>query len=289
MTRPEDEEERTVANYILGETLGKGGYSWVKLGRDRVTDHPVALKFMTRADRSWEREQADQVRTEIKSMIRINSDHVMKLYAYNLNAKYPEKNGNTLKTILLVLEFCPGGELFDILFYCNQLEEKLARTYFQQMIQGLEDCHRAGVIHRDIKPQNLLLDSNFQLKITDFGLSYIQKKESASELMTTTYVGTRGYQAPELLSKKSHTKVCDIFSAGVVLFILLTGYPPFEQGTKVDKWYRPIYQENYAKFWKNHKGCGVPDACRSLIEAMLTHKPKNRITIDDIKEHKWFK
>merc|ERR1719189_1322580 len=99
---------------------------------------------MTRADSSWEKEQASQVKTEIKSMIRINSQHVMKLYAYNLNAQYPEKDGTTLSTILLVLEFCPGGELFDILYYSGQLAEKTARTYFRQMIIGLSACHPQG-------------------------------------------------------------------------------------------------------------------------------------------------
>jgi len=288
-TAIEHEEERLVANYLLGETLGKGGYSWVKKGTDKTTGSNVAMKFMARADQSWEKEQANHVRTEIKSMIRINSKHVMKLYAYNLNASYPEKSGKTLKTILLVLEYCPGGELFDILYYCSQLEEKLARTYFKQLIQGLEDCHKAGIVHRDIKPQNLLLDQDYQLKITDFGLSFIQKTKDARELMGTCYVGTRGYQAPELLSKKAYDRSCDIFSAGVVLFILLTGYPPFEQGQKIDKWYRPLYKEQYKTFWLQHKGCGVPVKCQSLIEGMLAYKPKNRITIEDIKEHEWFK
>jgi len=280
---------RLVGNYILGETLGKGGYSWVKKGTDKKTKKVVALKFMTRADSSWEQEQAMQVKTEIKSMIRIASPHVMKLYAYNLNAKYPEKDGKVISTILLVLEYCPGGELFDILYYSGQLAEKTARTYFRQFITGLEACHNAGIIHRDIKPQNLLMDQNYQLKITDFGLSFLLENiHDQEQLMDTFYVGTRGYQPPELLTKRKYTKACDIFSAGVVLFILLTGYPPFDQGHKGDKWFRPLYKGDPAKFWAQHKGCGVSKSCQSLIESMLCYKPDKRITIEQIKQHPWF-
>merc|ERR1719419_1594646 len=172
-----EEQVRKVGQYILGETLGKGGYSWVKKGVDEKTKIPVALKFMMRADKQFLKEQGKQVHTEIKSMIRIDNPHVMKLYAYNLHCKYPEKSGKILNTILLVLEYCPGGELFDILYYTHQLDQVTARTYFIQMLQGLKACHHAGIAHRDIKPQNLLLDSHYQLKITDFGLSFISKEK----------------------------------------------------------------------------------------------------------------
>jgi len=276
-----EQAKRCVGQYEIRETLGKGGYSWVKKGVDNKTGSTVALKFMSRADKSWEKEQADQVRTEIKSMIKIKSKTVMKLFAYNLNCKYPEKNGNTLNTILLVLEYCPGGELFDILYYTQQLDAKTARTYFVQMIEGLQACHDAGIVHRDLKPQNLLMDAKFQLKITDFGLSKLCK-DANTAVMKTHYVGTRGYQAPELLKRKKYGKACDIFSAGVVLFILLTGYPPFEQAVKSDKWYVPLAQKNPDLFWKQHKGCGVKADARELITQMLAYHPSDRIDIDHI-------
>jgi len=276
-----EEEKRCVGQYEIKETLGKGGYSWVKKGVDNKTGTIVALKFMSRADKSWEKEQADQVRTEIKSMIKIKSKNVMKLFAYNLNCIYPERNGDTLNTILLVLEFCPGGELFDILYYTQQLDDKTARTYFLQMMDGLQACHDAGIVHRDLKPQNLLMDAKYQLKITDFGLSKLCK-DANTAVMKTHYVGTRGYQAPELLKRKRYGKACDIFSAGVVLFILLTGYPPFEQAAKGDKWYLPLVQKNPDKFWSQHKGCGVKPDAQELITEMLAYHPRDRIEIDNI-------
>jgi len=276
-----EQAKRCVGQYEIRETLGKGGYSWVKKGVDSKSGSTVALKFMARADKTWEKEQASQVRTEIKSMIQVKSEYVMKLFAYNLNCKYPVKTGEDINTILLVLEFCPGGELFDILYYTQQLDAKTARTYFIQMMKGLQACHDAGIVHRDLKPQNLLLDGNYQLKITDFGLSKLCK-DTNTAIMKTHYVGTRGYQAPELLKKKRYGKACDIFSAGVILFILLTGYPPFEQAVKSDKWYLPIALKNPGKFWRRHQGCGVKPDAAELITQMLAYQPTDRITIEDI-------
>ena len=153
----------------------------------------------------------------------------MKLYAYNLNAKYPmtdddgkeDSTGKSkpvpqqkyIDTVMFVMEYAPGGELFDILYYTSALKEAVARTYFKQIINGLEACHNANVVHRDLKPQNLWLDFKFNLKITDFGLSKIIQSD----------VGTRGYQAPELLLGQKYDLKCDIFSVGVILFILMAG------------------------------------------------------------------
>jgi len=280
---------RTIGRWYIGETLGKGGYSWVKKGFDKKTGKCVALKFMAKADESWATEQSKQVVTEIESLKQIRHPNVMKLYAYNLNARYPTKKNEKIDTVLLVLEFAPGGEIFDILYYTSALEPVLARTYFRQSIFGLEACHNAGVAHRDIKPQNLLLDSRFNIKLTDFGLSKVFESD-ADAIMKTTYVGTRGYQAPELLCDKPYGLACDIFSMGVVLFILITGYPPFEQAHYSDRWFRPLAKNDYAKFWKYHAGCSISNdaKCKDLLERMLCYEPNDRITIAQIKKHPWF-
>lgn len=287
MAAKTDKSKRCIGKYNIYETLGKGGYSWVKKGEDTETGAIVALKFMNRATDQWALEQAEQVRTEIKSLTQIRHEHVMKLYAYNLSAKYPLNEGGFVKTILLVLEYCPGGELFDILYYADKLEEDLARTYFKQMIEGIAAVHKAGIAHRDMKPQNLLLDTNFSLKITDFGLSKIIEKED-DRIMKTTYVGTRGYQAPELLKNQKYTNACDIFSMGVILFILLAGYPPFEAAHKTDKWYRPLATKDPQKFWHVHRGAKIDESAKELILGMLAYRPNSRWSIKKIMEHKWY-
>lgn len=229
-----DDTIRKIGPYSLGETLGKGGYSWVKRGVVENTNASVALKFSLWSKVKELKDQAHRVRTEIQSMVKVNNPHVMKLLAYDLQCGYPDKSGKTLKTILLVLEYCPGGELFDILYYTQKLSPIAARTYFVQLMQGLKACHDIGIVHRDIKPQNLLLGVHYELKIADFGLSFISSQRGDLELMKTG-CGTRGYQAPEVLKREAYTKACDIFSCGVVLFILMTGYPPFEQAWREDK------------------------------------------------------
>jgi len=290
---PKQKKMRTVGRWYIGETLGKGGYSWVKKGFDKKTGKCVALKFMAKADESWAKEQSKQVVTEIESLKQIRHPNVMKLYAYNLNARYPTKKKEKIDTVLLVLEFAPCGEIFDILYYTSALEPVLARTYLRQSIFGLEACHNAGVAHRDIKPQNLLLDCRFNIKLTDFGLSKVFESD-ADAVMKTTYVGTRGYQAPELLLDQQYDLQCDVFSMGVVLFILITGYPPFEQAHYSDRWFRPLTKTNpgpdTAKFWKNHSGSSISDDedCKDLLQRMLCANPKKRITIKEMKAHPWF-
>jgi len=282
-----EEGPRRVGKYEIYETLGKGGYSWVKRGYDTVNETTVALKFQTRVNDEWALEQAEQVRTEIKSLTTIRHENVMRLYAYNLSARYETKAKGVVKCILFVLEFCPGGELFDILYYTDAMDEIMARTYFHQMINGLAACHTTGVAHRDIKPQNLLLDGEFNIKITDFGLSKIIERD-ADFLMRSTYVGTRGYQAPELLLNRKYTNSIDIFSLGVIFFIMLAGYPPFERAHSTDKWYKPLVSGDTEGFWKRHKNCKIPKNVRDLVTGMLCFRPSRRVTIDEIKDHPWW-
>jgi len=282
-----DKSVRRVGKYEIYETLGKGGYSWVKRGYDTQNETVVALKFQARVTDEWALEQAEQVRTEIKSLTSMRHEHVTKLYAYNLSARYMQKDGTPLKCILFVLEYCPGGELFDILYYTERMTERMARTYFHQMVNGLAACHKTGIVHRDLKPQNLLMDADFKLKISDFGLSKIIESD-ADFLMRSTYVGTRGYQAPELLLNKKYSNMIDIFSLGVVFFIMLAGYPPFERAHKTDKWYYPLTKGDNKGFWEKHKNCKIPNDVRDLVTGMLAYKPRTRWTIAEIKKHPWW-
>lgn len=288
--KDEKNDRRKIGRWYLGETLGKGGYSWVKKGYDRKTNKAVALKFMERKPSkktSWNEKQLLQVKTEIEALKQMKHPNIMRLLAYNLHTTYPDENGNKREVILLVLEYMAGGELFDILYYTSKLEEVVARTYFRQLMAGIEACHNACIVHRDIKPQNLLLDKHFTLKLCDFGLAKLIESDSDA-IMETYHVGTRGYQAPEVLSKSPYTSSCDIFSAGVVLFILLSGYPPFEHAKKEDHWYGHIAKKEYKHFWKAHRGCGISPSAMDLITRMLHYQPEKRISLPQIKQHDWY-
>ena len=125
------------------------------------------------------------------------------------------------------------------------------------------------------------------LKISDFGLSKIIRSDQDA-LMKTHKVGTRGYQAPEILLKKPYTAACDVFACGVILFLLLTGYPPFQSATAEDRWYGNISRGKLRKFWKQHRGCGMGPYAIDLVSKMLAFDPTQRITVSGIKKHAWF-
>jgi len=277
---------RKVGPYKIGQTLGKGGYSWVKRGLHEETQQLVALKFL-QVDIKNFNSQRKQVHSEIKSLCLINNPHVIKILSYDLKCKYPDKNGKFRKTFLIVLEYCHGGELFDILKYTNKLDYTTARTYFIQLLKGLKACHDVGVVHRDIKPQNLLLNASYQLKICDFGLSFISKAQRLEQQTMKTMCGTRGFQAPELLKGERYTKSCDIFSCGVVLFILIVGYRPFEHAWREDKWYKAMCEKNPEGFWKTHSTVEIEDDIKELLNGMLAYRPRNRLTLEECFQHKW--
>jgi len=279
------ENSRTVDNWVLGETLGKGAYGIVKIGYMKGSNRPFALKFMHK-DRKWSERDKQQVANEINCLRRVSHENVTRLMAYRLNCPYPKRDGGTVNSVLLVMELCSGGELFDILFYTKQLEEKLARTYMKQLMSGLKAVHDLGITHRDLKPQNCLLDGNYNLKIADFGLSNIFEGEGVN-ILKTTIIGTKGYRAPEIVLNRKYTNLCDIFACGVIMFICVWGYPPFETADANDGWYRPIATKKFHRFWKKHKKIAVADSGKELLMKMLAYQPADRSNLDEVLASDW--
>ena len=194
-------------------------------------------------------------------MTNIQHPNIVELFAYNLKAKYVERDA-----ILLAMEYILDGELFDILYYTNASPGILAQTYFRQLLSGVEALHNRHIDHRDLKPQNLLLGRKYILKISDFGSSKIM--QLCDDGMLRSYgVGTRGYQAPEIILNKPYTSSCDICMC-LILFLVLTGYPPFQSHGK-------IARGKAKKFWKQHCRC-------DLLTRMLAFDPNQHVTLNDI-------
>lgn len=277
--------ERTICNFIIGRTLGKGAFSKVKLGTDRATGHHVALKLLD--IKAMDDTSKKQVEREVKALARVgNHANVIKLEALEWEAQYPKKNGKVKNVSLEVLEIAGGGELFDFISFSGAFEEHLARTYFRQFIEGLSWAHANGVAHRDIKPENVLLDARFVLKLADFGLSQIAAPDSRMR----TQCGTTAYMAPEVMSHEGYDGfTADIWSAGVVLFIMLSGFPPFAKPASSDWWFDKLQKGKHELFWRAHcRTVNFSEASKDLLNKMLAPNPTKRITMDAIKQHPWY-
>jgi len=192
----------------------------------------------------------------------------------------------TASKIFIVLELVEGGELFEHLVEKKVLPEDEARFFFHQLIDGLVYCQKAGICHRDLKPENLLLDKRGNLKISDFGLStlYVGDAEAEgqqrAELLHTT-CGTPNYVAPEVLESRGYDgKSADVWSVGVILFVLLAGYLPFEEET-MPALFSKIKRADFAyPMW-------FSPTSKALLSGILVPNPAARFTLTDVFNHPW--
>jgi len=282
------EETRKLGPYIIKQTLGEGGFSRVKLGVHEKTGEKVALKMLKNKSKLT-KPVRKQVEREINAMTKIDHPNVLRMKEVDWDCTYTKKNGQKQNIILVVLELATGGELFEFLSYTGFFEESIARTYFQQLMSGVECCHSEGVVHRDLKPENLLLDDQFALKIADFGFSNVVC--SAHKLMFTE-CGTPGYMAPEMIrNPKGYDGMkADIWACGVILFIMLAGFPPFQKPDSTDWWFNKLMSGKHALFWQAHsRSAYFSDQTKDFINKILNPDPEKRISIADMKKHPWWK
>ncbi|CAF0998125.1 unnamed protein product, partial [Didymodactylos carnosus] len=198
-----------IGHYILSETLGTGSFGKVKKAYHQLTRHTVAIKIVNRG-KIKQLDVVGKIRREIQNLRLFRHPHIIKLYQVI----------STPTDIFMVMEYVAGGELFDYIVKKGKLTEAEARPFFQQIISGVDYCHRHMIVHRDLKPENLLLDDASHVKIADFGLSNMMKD---GELLKTS-CGSPNYAAPEVVSGELYAgPEVDIWSCGVILYALLTG------------------------------------------------------------------
>lgn len=190
--------------------------------------------------------------------------------------------------IFIVLELIQGGELFDKIVNEGRFDESKARFYFRQLVEGVQYCHGLGICHRDLKPENLLLDENGNLKISDFGLSalYVGDPDadgaSRTELLHTT-CGTPNYVAPEVLADQGYDgKKADVWSCGVILYVLLAGFLPFDESTIVALFAKIQSADFTYPSWFSSE-------VRSLLDTILVADPKARASLSDVRDHAWMR
>ncbi|KAJ4822487.1 CBL-interacting serine/threonine-protein kinase 14 [Turnera subulata] len=256
--------------YEVGKLLGCGSFGKVYHARNIGTGQSVALKSVSK-QKVIKEGQTVQVKREISIMRRLRHPHIVRLSEVLA----------TKTKIYFVMEFAKGGELFAKISK-GRFSEDLTRRYFHQLISAVGYCHSRGVFHRDLKPENLLLDENWNLKVSDFGLSAVRDQVRQDGLLHTL-CGTPAYVAPEILAKKGYdgAKV-DIWSCGVILFVLHAGYLPFND-TNLMVMYRKIYKGEY-RFPK-----WTSPELRRLLSRLLDTNPQTRITLDEILQDPWFR
>ena len=262
-------------NYDVLAQIGKGGYGKVYRVKDKKTGEIRACKHLSKLRIN----NLEQFEREINILMKADHPNIIKLYDI-----FQSKH-----SFYLIMEECKGGELFDRILHHienkKMYSEKMAAEIFLQVMSAIEYCHNNGICHRDLKPENILylnegLEENNPIKIIDFGLSQVISPDRKLK----TKVGTAYYVSPEIL-RGSYTEKCDIWSAGVILYICLSGSPPFN-GVNDNDIYNKIVKIKFdfpEDKWKN-----ISEDAKDLISHMIAPESE-RYNCKQVLEHRWFK
>ncbi|KAL0958752.1 hypothetical protein HGRIS_014076 [Hohenbuehelia grisea] len=252
---------RVIGNYTLGKVIGEGAYGKVRLGTHRLTSTRVAIKQIPKA-------MSSSLTREIHHHRQLHHPHVTQMYEVIA----------TESSIWIVTELCCGGELFDYLVEKGRLSELETRTIFGQLCLAVAYLHEKGIVHRDLKLENVLLDERCRVKLGDFGFT----REFERGVLMETFCGTTGYASPEMLQGKKYLgPEVDVWSLGVILYCLLTGTLPFDDDDEAvmrGKVIKGVFEDPE---WLSIEA-------RDLIKSILVINTSERFTISQILTHPWF-
>jgi serine/threonine protein kinase len=257
---------KSIDEFNIIEEIGKGGYSVVYLVEHKRTKRKYALKCANRFKKDKDRSQRTYI--EIEVLKKLKHPNIIRLKGWFEDSE----------TIYLVLEYLSGKDCSK--FFKRELPTKTQICYImKQLVEAVMYIHKKGIIHRDIKLENLLIDENFNIKLTDFGLCAI--KEDDFDMLQDS-VGTVRYTAPELLKGEGYNDSVDIWAIGIILFMLLTGDYPFD-GENRESIFNKIKMKNlhFSKYDLDEKE-------RKLLKLLLAKDPEERIEIEEILENSFF-
>ncbi|XP_013860705.1 serine/threonine-protein kinase SIK2 [Austrofundulus limnaeus] len=254
-----------VGFYDIERTLGKGNFAVVKLARHRITKTEVAIKIIDKTQ--LDAVNLEKIYREVQIMKMLDHPHIIKLYQVM----------ETKNMLYLVTEYAKNGEIFDYLAKHGRLSELEARRKFWQILSAVEYCHNRNIVHRDLKAENLLLDGHMNIKIADFGFgNFFQPGEPLA-----TWCGSPPYAAPEVFEGQQYEgPQLDIWSMGVVLYVLVCGALPFDGPTL------PVLRQRVLE-GRFRIPYFMTEDCEHLIRRMLVLDPSKRLSLTQIKEHKW--
>jgi len=259
-------------DYEFGKVLGSGTFSTVKLAIKKKNNRKVAIKIIDKSNLDVNKES---LKTEVKILKSVRDPNIVDLYDVYENEK----------KVFLVMELLTGGELFDriVNVYPDGYSEATASIIIKKIVQSISYLHKLGIVHRDLKPENLLYQSpndDSAIKITDFGLAKIAN----GELLLKTACGTPNYVAPEVLLNHGYDEAVDMWSIGVILYILLCGFPPF-YSEKTAELFQQIINGRFdfpSPYWDK-----VSKEAKDLVMKLLCVDPKKRYTPQQCLEHPW--
>eukprot|EP00906_Rhabdomonas_costata_P007413 RCo010616 len=265
-----------LGHYTLGKPLGKGSFSSVRECVDVNTGKQYAIKILDKK-LLMTQNLGSQVNREIALMLKMSHRNVCGM----------RECFQTSEKVYLVLELVKGGDLFERIKQSKMLDEDTARGFFQQLILGLNYCHKHQIAHRDLKPENLLLNQEGVLKISDFGLSNNQRSTDSGRvnpsMMLNTVCGTPNYVAPEVLMEKGYNGFqADMWSCGVILYVMLTGKLPF-----FDKVMSNLFKKIQAGAFE--EPIHLSAEALALIHKLICADPERRATIQQVIADPWFR
>ena len=254
--------------YIMGKTLGKGAFGTVRLCVHKATKQTRACKILKKANQDMQ-----ALYEEVEILSKLSHPNIMQIYEVF----------NDKTNFYIVSEFCQGGELFDAISKKGSFSENEAARIMKQILSAICYSHQNNIVHRDLKPENILLDdkgSDLTIKIIDWGCAKSFKK---NEKMTNAD-GTPYYIAPEVL-EGNYDEKCDVWSCGVILYIMLCGYPPFNGETDDDI----LVAVKKGKYdFPKEEWSSVSKEAIELINGMLTYEPNKRLSALDCMSQSWF-
>ena len=261
--------------YDIKEKLGSGKFGLIKLGINKKTNKKVAIKIMSKSNMA--NDDLELVRTEIEILKICQHPNIIQLYDVFENINY----------FYIIMEYCSGGDLFSYLEKRNfRLPENQACKFMHKMCAAIYYIHQYGIAHRDLKPENVLMtskDENADLRILDFGLSKIIGPD---EKCTEPY-GTLSYVAPEVLLDIPYGKEVDLWSLGVIAYLMLSGSLPFDDRESEEEIARKTVSEDppyKGSIWKK-----ISDEAKDFIKKLLVKNPEKRMNVKEALQHEWFR
>ncbi|KAJ1650788.1 hypothetical protein IWQ61_008493 [Dispira simplex] len=259
----------TVYGFKLTKCLGRGTFSKVFLGVNKTTEEQVALKFIKNRPASKSDKHDVRVQRETNILTVINHPNIIRIM----------KRADTKNNTVLVMEYAQGGELLSYIRQHGRLREEEARKFFREVISAIDYCHQHGILHRDLKLENIMLDEKKHVKIIDFGFANIFFRDR----LLDTFCGSPFYAAPEMVNGVRYRgPEVDIWSMGVILFFMLIGRTPFE-GENL----REIYQKISQGMYTIPPHMNISNAAADLIRHMLNTSKETRISMTQVRLHPW--